>query len=173
MWYLLSIASGFFYLQKSIYCENSILCCIVRYSDQCKKLKKAALYIPFSISTVYKKCNAEGNYLLVPQRTERKRDFGRFYGVISRTQRIWQSCKSLWHRGFRARKKPVKWLAEIHLVAGAGPFGWKTATASYSASSDCLTTCSLKFVPTLWEICGNFFYCRCYKIALQQPLFKS
>ena len=95
VWYLLSIASGFFYLQKSIYCENSILCCIVRYSDQCKKLKKVALYILFSISMVYKKCNAEGNYLLVPQRTERKRDFGRFYGVISRTQRIWQSCKSL------------------------------------------------------------------------------
>ena len=73
---------------------------------------------------VYKKCNAEGNYLLVPQRTERKRDFGRFYWVISRTQRIWQSCKSLWHKGIYGTKKASR-------VTGWNSFGsgeWNRTT---------------------------------------------
>ena len=68
--------------------REAILCCIVRYSDQCKKLKKVALYIPFSISMVYKKCNADGNYLLVPQRTEKKRENLRFLKILKDAENL-------------------------------------------------------------------------------------
>ena len=38
---------------------------------------------------------------------------------------------------FTAQKKPVGWLAEIHLAAGAGVPGYNSATAWFSVSSNC------------------------------------
>ena len=55
-----SSAGGFDYLQR-VFIEK-ILFSVVSYATpiNAKKLKKVALYIPFSISRGYKKCNAEG-----------------------------------------------------------------------------------------------------------------